>query len=358
MVPNADQNVLIPIKLDAFVLNDKVCDGGHDDDELRARKAKMRGLSKVTAAEHSTENETAETAHSWNPGMFLMARLIFKLTCHLSSAHSTLWLTEATRERGFDGLVGYFPPLPQSKLEEDNALDLSTFYIHFPPGVHDTATKELAKISPPASAYEEEQPNPTLTEMITIKKDNYPLPRPYYSDPDKNDLTPSSYTADANEKLAVFGALLDPFLPVHAYTGILPVKELSLPTWTWQGALDKLSAFFHAGPVLITGDVPGFVEARQLKQGDLPPKVVEGVEGEEKQAVGLPGGALGMWSWLQPYDVEGEHGKNTRYDEEEEKPRERFMPLAVEVLGEESRLEWGPYTAIEGLQMAAGVNEK
>ncbi|KAL6788963.1 hypothetical protein J3E68DRAFT_99163 [Trichoderma sp. SZMC 28012] len=263
------------------------------------------------------------------------------------------------RERGFDGLVGYFPPLSKSELKEGNALDVSTFYTHFPPGVHDIATEELAKISPPASAYEDEQPNPTVTKIITIKKDNYPLLKPYYLDPDNNNRTPASYAADANEKLAVFGALLDPFLPVHAYTGILPVKEFSLPTWTWQGALDKLSAFFHAGPVLITGDVPEFVEARQLKQGDLPPKVVEGVEGEEKQTVGLPGGALGMWSWLQPYDVDEVHEKSITGDEEEAKPREKFMPLAVEVLGEESKLERGPYTAIEGyLQMAAGVNEK
>jgi len=57
--------------------------------------------------------------------------------------------------------------------------------------------------------------------------------------------------------------------------------------------MDRLSAFFHLGPVLVTGDVPDFGMKSEMVQGNLPPKVVDRKESKEgkprENGVGLPG---------------------------------------------------------------------
>jgi hypothetical protein len=50
----------------------------------------------------------------------------------------------------------------------------------------------------------------------------------------------------------------DPFVPFHAYSGILPTAAAQLPTWTWQAALKRMTAFFHMGPLLSKSYVPDF----------------------------------------------------------------------------------------------------
>ena len=196
--------------------------------------------------------------------------------------------------------------------------------------------------------------------VVQITQANYPRLPPYYIDPLNEYGFPifaEGFDDITNEQLNVFGAIVDPFSPVHAYSGILPVKELVLPNWTWQSALDNISAFFHAGPILVTDDVPDFVESRRLEQGNLPPKLVPKEKGEI--GVKLPGGTLGQWTWLQPYMDPGT-GKSGGGGGEgggpEPGPLEKFMPLAVDPVDETSRLQRGPYTALEGyLQMASGA---
>ncbi|KAK2007340.1 hypothetical protein LZ32DRAFT_593960 [Colletotrichum eremochloae] len=275
------------------------------------------------------------------------------------------------KERGFDGLVGYFLPLDRAKpgtgLKEGDALDLATFYTHFSPASHLNAGAELAKLTPPTATAENTQdpcpgmPNPKVVDIVPS---NYPVLRPYYIDPDiqsASGLSPTGYDDATNAELSVVGALVDPFLPVHAYTGILPVGELRLPAWTWQVALDRLSAFFHTGPVLVAKDVPDFDPAKELKQGQLPPKVVKDHldDKDKRTGVALPGGALGHWSWLQPYGhQEGGVPKPNAAGEDDGEATEKFMPLPVELVDDSARLEKGPYTALEGyLQMAAAPNE-
>ncbi|KAL2214625.1 hypothetical protein CC79DRAFT_1392458 [Sarocladium strictum] len=168
---------------------------------------------------------------------------------------------------------------------------------------------------------------------------------------------------------AVFGAIVDPFSSIHAWSGILPVKELALPAWTWQGPIDQISAFFHAGPVLVPWDVPAFEKNNKLQQGSLVPKTVDKKKGEH--GVALPGGALGQWTWLQPYMADGEAGNSEvsekRFREREDpcepdepppgvQPLEVFMPVGVDLVDDMAHLERGPYTALEGyLQMASGA---
>jgi hypothetical protein len=56
--------------------------------------------------------------------------------------------------------------------------------------------------------------------------------------------------------MEIFGAIIDPFLPVHAYSALLPNVALKLPPWTLEAALSKMTAFWHAGPLVVTNDVP------------------------------------------------------------------------------------------------------
>jgi len=95
-------------------------------------------------------------------------------------------------------------------------------------------------------------------------------------------------------ELQVYGALVDPFTAIHGYSSFLPPQALELPPWTWQQAMDSMTAFFHAGPLnLAVGDIPAYDEKRELTQTnwrDVPP-----------QSLGLPSLGAGEWNWLQPY---------------------------------------------------------
>jgi hypothetical protein len=55
-----------------------------------------------------------------------------------------------------------------------------------------------------------------------------------------------------------FGAIIDPFVPMHAYTSILPNQPLELPPWIWESAFKKMRTFFHWGPILLIQNVPDF----------------------------------------------------------------------------------------------------
>jgi hypothetical protein len=264
------------------------------------------------------------------------------------------------RERGFDGLVGYFKPLDNPK--EGDALDLDTIYTHFSPSTT-LFDAEFNKFPNTPSATTDLS---TTAEgpIVQISQSNYPRLPPYYIDPiasTGSSISISDYDDITNEQLCVLGAIVDPFSPIHAYSGILPVKELVLPNWTWQAAMDKISAFFHAGPVLVVNDVPDFKESRRLKQGDLPPKLVKKTKNEA--GVGLPGGSLGQWTWLQPYMDRSEDNKPsagisiTGGDISDR--LEKFMALAIDPVDEAAHSERGPYTALEGyLQMASGAVDK
>ncbi|KAL7974917.1 hypothetical protein HDV63DRAFT_364666 [Trichoderma sp. SZMC 28014] len=270
-------------------------------------------------------------------------------------------------QRGFDGLVCYFKPKPAGELEIGDALDLKAMYSHFGPNTPCFAT-ELMKVTHSSQIHLAGSGNPgdPYNHIIPIAGDNYPKLPPYYIDPVRDFKRDLAYTSQeyedlTNGQLAVFGTIIDPFSPVHLYSGVLPVKELSLPDWTWQGPIDKISAFFHAGPVLVTLDVPEFNEDNQLTQGKLVPKTVDKKSGEH--GVALPGGALGQWTWLQPYMPEDQPQQLESAEEPEcpvgppkTHPLEVFMPVAVDLVDDLAHLERGPYTALEGyLQMASGA---
>ena len=51
--------------------------------------------------------------------------------------------------------------------------------------------------------------------------------------------------------------ITDPFLPVHAYSAILPNLPMQSPTWAVETALQKMTVFWRAGPLVVTSDPLG-----------------------------------------------------------------------------------------------------
>ncbi|KAF4986974.1 hypothetical protein FGRMN_10597 [Fusarium graminum] len=135
-----------------------------------------------------------------------------------------------------------------------------------------------------------------------------------------------------NAKITAFGAIIDPFTAVHAYSSILPPMELKLPRWTWQTAMDKMTAFFHAGPVTLPAQqVPAFVQGDILTSANStqPPDRV----------VPLNSLAAGDWSWFQPYPGTAE-----------DPTVPLFNAYGIDQRGDLQKpgFQTGPYTAIEG----------
>lgn len=239
--------------------------------------------------------------------------------------------------RVYDGLIAYF--LPSQNPVPGDTLDLGTLYTHFvPPSEPDNP------------------PTPNLTQIATS---NYPVISPFWLDPMSDDIVnakdpAAAYTQEWNAQLAtvgaVVGALVDPFVPLHAYTGILPTDALQLPAWTWQTALARMTAFFHMGPLLVTTDVPGFNQGNALAQDyDLAndATVLAG------SGVGVPSLQAGKWAWLQAYSVVagGKEGGG-------ESAQTEYMALDMAAVDERPRFEPAPYTAVEGyMQLREAIGQ-
>ena len=143
-------------------------------------------------------------------------------------------------DRSYDGLIGYFPT------KADCSIDLSTLYTYYTP---------------------DKKPSPTDPRiLISTQGDQFPRFMPFYDLVGKA----GGPVLDPTVHMQVFGTIMDPFLPVHAYSAILPNVALKLPDWTVQDALKKITAFWHIGPLIVPTDVPKtFNEARALMEDPL-----------------------------------------------------------------------------------------
>lgn len=239
------------------------------------------------------------------------------------------------KDRAHDGLVGYFEPrLKNEKVGTNDDLVLEKCFTYYG-----------EKISP---VYD----GPLL---LTQPSARYPEFSATWVDPSeyakkKPEVAAELYEQAYNRNLSVFGAIVDPFLPINAYTSILPIKSLKLPTWTWESALKKMTTFIHAGPLNVTTDVPSFDKEKILtKQYNLTVADMAGT-------VSLPALQVADWAWLQPYDVAREEPKNKLEfgiqvisdDDEEEERVSAYMPLEIDKVDVRPSYQKGPYTAIEG----------
>jgi hypothetical protein len=119
-------------------------------------------------------------------------------------------------DRPFDGVVAYWDsenPIPKTNFDK--------IHTYFPADEDDH-----------------------LREDIT--PDKYPRLTPYYlhSDP-KNNATGKGYAKAHTDKLTVKTVLMDPYTPIHVYTGILPIKKLDLPAWSLRSAMKNMSKYLR-----------------------------------------------------------------------------------------------------------------
>ena len=223
------------------------------------------------------------------------------------------------QEREYDGLVGYFDPSTASDPPIGEEFNLDTLHSYFAPAPDATP-------APPV-------------ELITSK--DYPVFTPFWEDPvnhssEANDettpLDAAAFEDRRNRQLKVCSAIMDPFTPVHAYSSFLPARSLQLPPWTWQDAMNRMTAFFHAGPLTVTADVAAYQPSRQL--------TTDNVQDVPPSAVSLPALGSGEWNWLQPYV--DEHGGA------DSGPVFNSYGIDQKANLQMPGFERGPYTAIEG----------
>ncbi|KAH6632441.1 hypothetical protein F5144DRAFT_650483 [Chaetomium tenue] len=185
------------------------------------------------------------------------------------------------RDSEYDGLVGYFDLLndPEAPPKVHQELDLSNIHTFF--------------------ALADDNKTPVATPPLNmLTTETYPLFKPYWNppfdetEPDKV-IPAKTYENRRNKQLSVFGAIVDPFTPMHAYSSILPSHTLQLPAWTWQEAMNKMTAFFHAGPLHLAGTVPAYDSSKPLTN--------ENWRDRPARTLGLPRLGAGEWNWLQPY---------------------------------------------------------
>jgi hypothetical protein len=241
-------------------------------------------------------------------------------------------------ERSFDGLVGYFLSADPQSIADPTASDLQleNFYTYF--------------MSEPQ----------TSDPRIKLEPSVYPKFTPFYPPPGNS----SDPLPNLASHLQVFGLILDPFQPVHAYSAILPNKSLKLPDWAVEQALSKITAFFSIGPLISPTDVNPLYDSTRAMSSDnvanplpvIPPSVEPTVSIPLAPPVAASSGAGAVYRYLQPYWMPSQPGgkdvqtgtgdlstAKTRYN-----PYGIAPDAATGVEAAQLRLPPGPYTALEG----------
>ena len=246
-------------------------------------------------------------------------------------------------ERSFDGLVGAFPASDPSNPSQKSDIQLNKLYTEF-----------MRSFPTP----DPRSPKPTTDPRISLTPSTTPLL-----------LTPYHLTATSkgthDSRLQVFGLLIDPFYPVHAYSSILPNKALKLPDWCVENALKRMTAFWQVGPLLVTHDVAAYDSSRKVDADGYVSQMVaakpEGngatttaVAAADPPTVGIPlsmpagsaSGAGATYKFLQPYfPIVEKKGDDpvTRFN--------AFDISGTSASGADASmlmLEKAPYTVVEG----------
>lgn len=223
------------------------------------------------------------------------------------------------KERAFDGMVGFF----DAGIGNRAQLDFSTIFTYYPSSATFTANTTTGVNKPP------------VTTNLTI--DKYPKLQPFYiSSLDASDA--SKYQNTWTNKLHILGMLMDPFLAIHAYSTVLPMASLKLPSWAIDAAVQKMSLFFKLGPLIIPEDVPSAYDSSlALKDG------VDIAEFPVPAAPTIPipiSGTAQDWNYLQPYPANPkDSSKQPQYNAFRTAPSTTTTKVA---------LPTAPYTAVEG----------
>jgi hypothetical protein len=120
-------------------------------------------------------------------------------------------------DRPYDSVLGYF----ESDNTTTGATDWTKLYTYFP---------ATTTASPPQ----------TGDPRILIDRTTFPTLSPFFVEPDGT-LQNGSYAASLAQNFQIKTMLLDPYTPLHVYSGILPITALQLPSWTVQQAMQTMS---------------------------------------------------------------------------------------------------------------------
>lgn len=265
-------------------------------------------------------------------------------------------------ERTFDGLVGYFKTKPTKNnavpgLQSD--YDLDNLYTFFTDGMAPKGDPRKQLDDDVSPHFENLTPYWTgLPDTTTLKP----------TDPSSRDNFAKTLATSHQSMMTIFGAICDPFLPIHAYSGILPNMPLKLPSWTVEQAMAQMTAFWHSGPLIVTQDVPAAYNISTPLDANYSKTLLSATLLTEAQAallppvptVGIPlakpissaSGGQASYKWLQPYALSTTTNNVTT-------TQTKFNP--IDISGDSAsgadasmmRLENGPYTALEGFVQLA-----
>jgi hypothetical protein len=121
-------------------------------------------------------------------------------------------------DRPFDGVLGYFDT------KDNGGTNWDQLFTYFP----------ASKASGPADANDP---------RIFIEPKTFPTLSPFFIEPD-GQLVNNSYKSSWVQQLMVKTMILDPYTPLHVYSGILPITALQLPSWVVQVAMQTMSWCF------------------------------------------------------------------------------------------------------------------
>jgi hypothetical protein len=214
-----------------------------------------------------------------------------------------------SREKAHEATVGYFPVKGQPKLGD--AIDLQQLYTYY----GDFSDKRMHKIN----------------------DGELPKLKAFYYDPTLRSESILDILRCSQQK--VFATIMDPFASIHAYTSLLPTKELKLPPWITQSAFSKMTTFFRIGPLLLTRDVPPLNNPDQRTVDE----VAKPVDQPELSANSIPASELGTWNWFQPY-----YDRNSEDDKPEGTEKIVHTRFKLDKVDHRLRFEEAPYTATEG----------
>ncbi|KAK5655815.1 hypothetical protein OQA88_5353 [Cercophora sp. LCS_1] len=189
------------------------------------------------------------------------------------------------KDRVYDGLVGYFHTKPDS-----GELDLDEMLTYYDAD-DDTNTVEIT-----AGRYPRLKPY-----HVSAKTESFT------GDVVKDAKTAQGMAEKHWREMTVVGALFDPFSKVHLYSGILPIASVQLPQWSLQSAMQRMTAFFHMGPLLVT-------DVRAMKFDEKKVLGEDYVLADEEGKVAIPAVRSAEWSWLAPFVVRSvvEEKKDTK----------------------------------------------
>lgn len=264
------------------------------------------------------------------------------------------------KDRAYDGLVGYF------------GAQAGAISGTLPLGTELKLDKLLTYFSPTSS-----------TSTTAISKANYPRISPYHLSAMGLDTTDGNTTRTAAQTMAVsharemtmLGILFDPFSKLHLYSGILPIASLQLPPWSLQQAMQRMTAFFHMGPLLVTDATAVRYDAAKALTPDYNLAAMgetgrddaggghTGNDADKKpKGVAIPAILSAEWNWLAPFAVKtttpktgtvpaatgASAGATAGAAAGVATKETRWNPMVIDQLDNKPKFEKGPYMAIEG----------